>query len=67
MSDRIGLDAAAESLAEMIEQEGVDVDQDALQDLLEELGPEGAEELLGASDPGGLVDTLEEMDSDLEW
>ncbi len=68
MTDRIELDAAAEALAEVVEHEGVHVDQDALQDLLEELGPEGAEELLGATDPGGLVDTLEEMDSDLvEW
>ena len=68
MTDRIDLDTDAELLAEMAEQVGVGVDRDALADLLEELGPEGSEELLGAADPGGLVDTLDEMDFDgLEW
>ena len=68
MTDRIDLEAAAEVLAEMIEQEGVNVDRDALQDMLEELGPDDAEMLLDATDPGGLVDTLEEIEPDLlEW
>ena len=68
MTDGIDLDTAAEVLAEMMEGQGVGVDRHALQDLLEELGPEDAAELLGATDPGGLVDTLDEMDpSLLEW
>ena len=65
MTEPIELGAAAESMAEIIEQEGVSVDVDALQDLLEELSPEDADELLNASDPGGLVDTLDDMDPDL--
>lgn len=68
MSDGIDLEAAAELVADMVEQVGVGVDRDALADLLEELGPEGSEELLGATDPGGLLDELGEMDFDgLEW
>ncbi len=62
------LEADAEALAEMIEQEGCTVDREALTDYLEELGPDGAEDLLNASDPGGLVDELEESDLNLlEW
>ena len=68
MRDEIDLEAAAELVAEMLEQEGVSVDRGALYDLLEESGPEGSEEILGATDPGGLLDTLGEMDADvLEW
>ena len=68
MTDRTDLATDAELLADMVEQVGVGVDRDALQDLLEELGPEASEELLGATDPGGLLDELAEMDFDgLEW
>ena len=68
MTDRTDLDTDAELVAEMVEQVGVGVDREAMQDLLEELGPEGSEELLGAADPGGLLDELGEMDFDgLEW
>jgi len=68
MTDDLDLDTAAELVADMVEQVGVGVDREALQDLLEELGPEGAEELLSAADPGGLLDELGEMDFDgLGW
>ena len=68
MRDRIDLEAAAELVADMVEQVGVGVDRDALADLLEELGDEGSGELLSAADPGGLLDELGEMDFDgLEW
>lgn len=68
MTAPVDLEAAAEGLAEMMEQEGPSVDVAALADLLEELGQEGAEELLNATDPGGLVDTLDEIAPDLlEW
>ena len=68
MRDEIDLDAAAELVADMVEQVGVGVDRDAMKDLLEEVGPEGSDELLNAVDPGGLVDTLDEMDfNGLEW
>ncbi len=68
MTEPVDLEAAAEGLAEMMEQEGCTVDREALADFIEELGPEGAEDLLSASDPGGLVDELEEMDLNLlEW
>ena len=52
-------------MAEIIEQEGVTVDVDTLADRLEEWGPEVADDLISASDPGGLVDTLDDMDPDL--
>ena len=55
----------ADEVAETIEQVGVGVDREALQDMLEELGPEGVEELLDATDPGGLLDELAEMDPSL--
>ena len=62
------LDDDADAIADMAEQAGVSVDRAALHDMLEELGPEGVEELLDAADPGGLVDELDAMDSNLlEW
>ena len=68
MTNRIDLDTAADLVADMIGEVGVGVDREAMQDLLEELGPDGAEELLSAADPGGLLDDLGEMDFDgLEW
>ena len=65
MNESTDLDADADALAAMLEDEGCDVDRERLADLLEELGPEGSEDLLNATDPGGLVDTLDEMDLDL--
>ena len=68
MTEPVELDAAAEGLAEIIEQEGGSVDVEALADRLEEWGSEVADDLLSASDPGGLADTLDDMDPDLlEW
>ena len=68
MTEPVDLDAAAEGMAEIIEQEGVSADVEALEGLLEEPGSEDARELLDASDPGGLVDTLDDLDPDLlEW
>ena len=62
------LDDDADAIADMAEQAGVSVDRAALHDMLEELGAEGVEELLDAADPGGLVDELDAMDSNLlEW
>ena len=62
------LDDDADAIADMAEQAGVSVDRAALHDMLEELGPEGVEELLDAADPGGLADDLDAMDSNLlEW
>ena len=62
------LDDDADAIADMAEQAGVSVDRDALHDMLEECGAEGVEELLDAADPGGLVDELDAMDSNLlEW
>lgn len=67
MYDEMDLEAEAEELAEMIEQEGCTVDQDHLGDILEE-SPELGEGLLNATDPGGLVDELEDMFPDLlDW
>ena len=38
MTNRMDLETAAELVADMVEQVGVGVDREALQDLLEELG-----------------------------
>ena len=68
MTEPIELRAAAEGMAEIIAQEGVSVDVDTLASRLEEWGPEVADDLLSATDPGGLVDTLDDMDPDLlDW
>ena len=48
MSEPVELDAAAEGMAEIIEQQGVSVDLDALTDRLEEWGPEVTDDLLSA-------------------
>lgn len=60
MYDEMDLEAEAEGLAEMIEQENCAVDRDRLADILEEF-PDLGEELLNATDPGGLVDEMEDM------
>ena len=65
MNDDIVLDAAAEILTEMMEGEGRTVDQARLEEFIEETSPEVLESLLDASDPGGLMDTLDDMDPDL--
>ena len=68
MIDEMDLETATELLAETVEQEGVRVNREALRNVLEELGSEGTEKLLAATDPGGLLDAFDEMDADLlEW
>ena len=67
MYDEMDLEAEADELAEMIEQEYCAVDRDRLADILEEF-PDLGEEFLNATDPGGLVDDLEAQFPDLlDW
>ena len=57
MYDELDLEAEAQELAEVIAQEGGTVDQEWLAQILE-TDPELGEELLNATDPGGLADDL---------
>lgn len=65
MTEPIELRAAAEGMAEIIAQEGVSVDVDTLASRLGEWGSEVADDLVSATDAGGLVDTLDDLDQDL--
>ena len=65
MTGEIDLEGAAEMLTETIEEGGRTVDQAGLEEFIEETSPEELESLLDASDPGGLVDDLDDMDPDL--
>jgi len=57
------LEAGAEMLSEIIHQEGYDVDEERRAEVLED-----SPELMDASDPGGIVDELADLDPDLlEW
>ncbi len=65
MTLEIDLEGAAEMLRETIEEECRTVDQARLEEFIEETSPEELESLLDASDPGGLIDDLDDMDPDL--